>query len=379
MDNDSDSTLPSGNSDAEIANNFLQYFKDKIKKIRESFEHLIQVTNYAQQPAGMLSEFAPVTADEVKAIVMQYGISCSPEDPLHVNLVKEHVELLIPFWTELVKISLSTGSMDCMKSAVIIPLLKELDDLVDPENYKNYRPVSNLLLLSKIVERCVDTQLERHMTQYDLFSKNQYAYKKGHCPELLLLNVTNSVLTAFDNNQAVVLLLLDLSAAFDTVDQEKLLSILNKEIGITGTALKWFSSFLMGRTQKVMIGDAFSVSNSLDYGVAQGSVLGPRLFNIYTKSLYANVHDCGYEVEGYADDHQLYKVFAPMFQTNVLAYSINLVLRKVSEWMSSNFLRLNKPKTKILVLAPPSIMPSINIHGTFLDEECIRFVQVLKI
>ena len=107
-------------------------------------------------------------------------------------------------------------------------------------------------------------------------------------------------------------------------------------------------------------------------------MLGPSLFNIYTKPLYPHVHASGFEVEGYADDHQLFKNFIPVFQTTVLGYAVNDCLRNVSKWMSTYFLQLNKSKTKILVLAPPSIMSSIHIHGTFLDEGCIRFVGCAK-
>ena len=96
----------------------------------------------------------------------------------------------------------------------------------------------------------------------------------------------DKILNAFDKKLVTVLLLLDLSAAFDTVDQDKLLNMLYKDIGIGGTAYKWFVSFLKGRTQKMMINGAYSENSSLDFGVAQGSVLGPRLFNIYMRSFY---------------------------------------------------------------------------------------------
>ena len=378
MDVKQDSCLPSADSDSDLANKFLFYFKDKISKIRETFTRHTNIPDpETVLVVKQLDTFDPATDDELRAIVMSYGVSCSPEDPIHVNLVLQNLDLLLPFWLELVNLSLSTGSMACLKSAVILPLLKEVDDFVDPEIFKNYRPVSNLLFLSKLVERCVASRLDKHMMDNNLESKYQYGYKKGHSTEMLLVNVINSLLSAFDNKQATVLLLLDLSAAFDTVDQDKLLHIL-VNIGITGTALKWFSSFLKGRTQKVMINDSYSYTESLDYGVAQGSVLGPRLFNIYIKPLYPYVHESGFEVEGYADDHQLFKNFIPVFQTMVLGSAINNCLRKVSEWMDSYFLRLNKSKTKILVLAPPTIMPSIQIHGAFLDDGCIRFANCAK-
>lgn len=379
MDVKQSTSLPSANSDTDLANKFRTYFKDKISKIRESFT--MDVKSVDPEPIPILNTldyFEPATEDELRAIVMSYGIRCSPEDPIHVALISQNVDLLLPFWLELVNLSLSTGSMDCLKSAVIIPLLKEVDDFVDPEILKNYRPVSNLLFLSKLIERCVASRLDKHMADNSLESTYQYGYKKGHSTELLLVNVVNSLLNAFDNKYATVLLLLDLSAAFDTVDQDKLLQILYNYIGITGTAFKWFISFLKGRTQKVMINNSFSTTESLNYGVAQGSVLGPRLFNIYTKPLYPHIHASAFEVEGYADDHQLFKKFIPVFQTMVLGSAVNECLRNVSEWMNSFFLQLNKSKTKILVLAPPSIMPSIHIHGTFLDDGCIRFVNCAK-
>ena len=268
--------------------------------------------------------------------------------------------------------------MDCLKSAVIIPLLKELDDFIDIENLKNYRPVSNLLFLSKLIERCVASRLDKHMKDNNLESKYQYGYKKGHSTEMLLLHVVNELLNAFDNKFATILLLLDLSAAFDTVDQDKLLHILYHEIGITGNAHKWFVSFLKDRTQRIKINNTYSDSASLDYGVAQGSVLGPILFNVYIHTFYNHVQSSAFKVEGYADDHQLYKRFVPQCQTEVLGSAINECLRNVSIWMNTFFLRLNKSKTKILVLAPPSVMSQIYIHGTFVDDGCIRFVDCAK-
>ena len=116
------------------------------------------------------------------------------------------------------------------------------------------------------------------MSLNKLHSKYQHGYKVFHGTETLLLKLVNDVLIGFDSNSCTILLLIDLSAAFDTVDIDKLLDILKKDIGITGTALKWFKSFLTGRTQRVKIKNSLSDSLSVLYGVPQGSVLGPILF-----------------------------------------------------------------------------------------------------
>ena len=120
----------------------------------------------------------------------------------------------------------------------------------------------------------------------NLHCENQYGYKNEHSTELLMTKVTNDLLVSCDNKNPTLLMFLDLSAAFDTVDQEKLLNILDKEMGIRGTALEWFRSFLQGRTQKVKVGEAYSDEMTLDYGVAQGSILGPPLFNSHTRTFF---------------------------------------------------------------------------------------------
>jgi len=114
------------------------------------------------------------------------------------------------------------------------------------------------------------------MDENNLHCKNQYGYKRNHSTETLLLKIVNDLLLACDNSIPTLLMFLDLSAAFDTVDHVKLLSVLKNVFGVRGTALKWLKSFLIGRTQRVLINGSFSKSESLDFGVPQGSILGPN-------------------------------------------------------------------------------------------------------
>ena len=200
-----------------------------------------------------------------------------------------NTDTFAPFWLEIVNLLLHVGSMEGMVNAVVLPLIKELGSLVNTDEYKNYRPVSNLVFIGKLIERVVQTRLQHQLVRNNLLSEKNYAYEKSHSTELLLLKEVNDLFKSFDNNLPSVVVLLDLSAAFDTVDHSKLLHILKFEIGIDGTALKWFESFLVGRTQTVKIGDEYSEILELLYGVAQGSVLGPPLFKIYIGSLYEYV------------------------------------------------------------------------------------------
>ena len=220
--------------------------------------------------------------------------------------------------------SMSSGNIDGVKEAIIVPLLKKAG--LNTDELNNYRPVSNLVFLSKLIERVVLKRLNTHMDKNNLHVKSQYGYKQFHSTETLMLKLVNDVLIGFDKNNATVVLLLDLSAAFDTVDSEKLLQILNKEIGITGTALKWFKSFLVGRKQRVKIGS--SISDLLDtlFGIAQGSVLGPTLFNIYTRMFADIIKLCGFVPGGFADDNNASKTFALCFQHRVLTENLHSLM-----------------------------------------------------
>ena len=308
-----------------------------------------------------------------------HGVKCSSEDPAPAPVLIKHLDTLLPIWVEIVNLSLEAGSMDHLKSAVILPLIKELTSTTDIENLKNYRPVSNLVFISKLVERVVDIRLQQHLEQNNLMIDNQYGYKKSHSTEMLLLKVLNNLFESCDKNIPSIVLLLDLSAAFDTIDHKKLLEILYRDIGITGVVLNWFESFLINRTQRVKIGETYSDTADLPFGVAQGSILGPTLFNIYIRSLYKYVEQTKFEIEGFADDHQLVKQFLLPLELKALGDDIVNCLKCISKWMNDHFLCLNQSKTNILIVAPPAVKKKIVIGGVILDDySCIRFVESAK-
>ena len=193
-----------------------------------------------------------------------------------------------------------------------------------------------------------------------------------------MAGLVNDVLLGFDDNLCTVIVFLDLSAAFDTIDIEKLLEILSDEIGITGLALQWFRSFLTARTQKVRIGQALSDCLEVLFGTVQGSVLGPKLFNIYVRSQHKVFEKCLFKTTAFADDSNGAKTFSIQFQYNILKYSVPECMKEITSWMNVNFLKINPEKTEILLLYPQSRSSDVIIKGTFIEGKCIRFSNEVK-
>ena len=207
LDSNHEVALPSSSSDETLANDFRKYFSEKVNKIRASITTSDTSTSYNRIPStAVLYQFKPATQKEIKTIVTSFKIKCSPEDPIPAHLLKGNIDTFIPYWLDIVNLSLELGSMDCLKSAVILPLIKELGTLVDKENLKNYRPVSNLQFISKLIERVVDIILEEHMTLNNLHCHHQFGYKKYHSTELLLLKIIDNLLLACDDNMPTVVL-----------------------------------------------------------------------------------------------------------------------------------------------------------------------------
>jgi hypothetical protein len=228
----------------------------------------------------------------------------------------------------------------------------------------NYRPISNLNFISKLVERIVAKRMEEHLSSNSLFLPLQSAYRKFHSTETALLAVHNNIITAMDQGKVTALLLLDLSAAFDTVDHAILIHRLENWFGITGVALNWFKSYLQNRTQSVSIHGLLSKTANLDCGVPQGSVLGPLLFTLYTVPLgyLLSQHNLGYHL--YADDTQLFINFNQSSASSSFDL-LSSALSSVKSWMADNKLLLNPTKTEFLLLGTPSQLKKFDSLNTF--------------
>lgn len=195
--------------------------------------------------------------------------------------------VLLPAITKIINLPLSTGTMpDALKVAILSSMLKKSD--ADYEQFKNFRLISNLRVVSKLVEKAVAMQLTDHVMSHHLDEVFQSTYRNFHSTETVLVKVRNNILLAKDSNESILHLLLDLSAAFDRVDHSILLSRLQDRLGVKGTVLAWFKSFLTSRKQFVQVNDCKSTQCSLERGVPQGSVLGPLLYFLF-KSPIADI------------------------------------------------------------------------------------------
>ena len=173
--------------------------------------------------------------------------------------------------TNIINTSLASGFVPPdFKTAIVKPLLKKTS--FDQKVLKNYRPISNLPFLSKILEKVVLHKLLAHLQENNLCNPFQSACRTGHSTETALLRVVNDLLNAMDEDKISVLLLLDLSAACDTIDHQILLSRLETVFGIRSTALQWFRSYLLDRNQCIIVNNSASSSSPVMFGIPQCSV-----------------------------------------------------------------------------------------------------------
>ena len=222
-----------------------------------------------------------------------------------------------------------------------------------------YRPISNLSFLSKLIERLAISQLVNHLSTNDLLDEFQSAYRPGHSTETAIIRVQDDILRSIDRGESVCLVMLDLSAAFDTVDHHLLLQRLS-HLGVRSSALEFIRSYLCDRLMRVSIGECTSSERSLPFGVPQGAPWGPILYLCYTLPVGQILRRCGIRFHLYADDTQLYisipKRDGAMEQC---LKTISDAVSQVKSWMETNKLRLNDDKTEVIFFSTrPSNLPS---------------------
>ena len=266
---------------------------------------------------------------------------------------------------------------------MITPVLKKPS--LSKEELKNYRPVSNTRYMGKLIETAVSNQLTAHVETNQLMDIHQSAYRAKHSTETALVFVHDFICRELDNQQAVFVITLDLSAAFDTVDHTLLLDVFQQRYGVSGSVLAWFESYLQHRRYHVRVHDSTSDESCLEQGVPQGSIIGPQCFNMYLQPVcdILQKYDVRYHI--YADDIQIYCSFNPRVtqSINESLDKLHQCISDIQSWMLTNKLKLNRDKTEFMIAASPNhhkqllnIQLKIDEQTTILPSSTVRVLGV---
>jgi len=295
---------------------------------------------------SLLSVFKEVTAHEIIEIVGRAPAKHCSLDPVPTSLVKRLLPLLANTLAKMVNTSLKEGVFpETLKHAIVRPSLKKLT--LNPDDRNSYRPISNLSFVSKIVERVVVARFSEHAEAQHLFPSRQSAYRANHSTETAVLVVHDAIVRSIDSRNICALALLDLSAAFDTVDHDTLLSVLSRRFGVDGLALEWFGSYLAGRTQTFQYNAQKSGPHAVTCSVPQGSVLGPQEFIAYTEELEELIEQHLLSLQMYADDTQLIQ-HTSIADVGTTIHRLEQCIESIHQWCASMRLQLNPSKTEVI-------------------------------
>ena len=273
-------------------------------------------------------------------------------DAILTTIFKELLPKAISLITKIVNVSLGEGLfIHDWKTAVVRPLLKKQG--LEVFN-SNFRPVSNMSFLSKVIEWCMLLQISTHCDQYGLQPNYQSAYRVHHSCKTAILHLSNDILWAMERQSITSMVAIDLSAAFDTVDHDILLDILNHKFGIEDKAPKWFDSYLRPRSFKVVVDGTYSEEQNLTVSVPQGSCARANIFNLYCAPL-EEVIPSNLQISGFAADHSIRDSFKADNRREELNSkgSIQKCMISIKNWMDQTRLKMNPAKTEFIYFGHP--------------------------
>ena len=328
----------------QMADHFNNYFAS----IGETLANYIPRSDnsfdkYLQDRILTSFSFRTVEQKDVEKIIKDFKPKTSSgSDGISMKIIKSISISIVSSLTTLINQSLLTGIFpQKMKLAKILPLIKK------PNVFEidNFRPISLLSSLSKILEKCVFNQVYTYFEENLLFYCSQYGYRKNHSTEYACVELVDKIMHDLDEGETPMCFFLDLSKAFDTLNHNILLAKL-KYYGLDDNALMWFKSYLSDRSQFVEIDNTRSCTKPIKTGVPQGSILGPLLFIIYMNDI--NKASNKFEAILYADDTSLNSIIK-MFGNDNQSYTINHELLLIYDWLNTNKLSLNISKTKYML------------------------------
>ena len=357
----------------DIAEGFNEYFSNigpdlssKIDSSNYNFE------TYIKNAKSEFAAFQPVTVSQISHLL--HGLSGNKAtgiDKISCKIIKLAAPVISDSLTLTFNQAITLSSFpDEWKIARVVPLYKNGQRSIPG----NYRPISVLPAISKIMERILHDQLYNYLTKFDLFSDTQFGFRKFHSTAGALLDCTNEWYINLDRKMFNLVVLIDLKKAFDTVDHQILLSKLEL-YGIKGQAINLLKSYLTNRKQRCQIRNSFSSERLIKCGVPQGSILGPLLFLLYINDLPHCLSKTKPRL--FADDTNL---TASANSMTDLEAAVNSDLENLRKWLIANKLSLNVAKTEFILIGSKSMIKNIsNSHpNVFIENKQIKQVYECK-
>lgn len=323
----------------EMANIFNQFYSEIG---REMAQKIIKPNiSVVKNPTCNKSIFLyPANSEEVANYIRELKPHKSPGlDNIKSETLKTISDHIKEPFTYIINKILETGKFPTIfKVAVIKPVYKKGDKC----NVTNYRPLSLISNLAKIVEKIIKCRIISFLNNYNLLSNKQFGFKQNVSTEDAISYLTNNIYRALDESMPTLCVFLDLQKAFDTVSHKHLIDTV-EDIGIRSTALRLIESYLTGRTQYVKIDGCLSNPMPVTYGVPQGTVLGPILFLIYINGLF-NIETVGC-ISSFADDTVILYTANTWAELKIKAEED---LKKIKTWFDEKYLTINFSKTKYI-------------------------------
>ena len=318
-------------------------------------------------------KFSQFTVCDVKRNIIAIKSDAVGADCISRKMIIPIIDILAPVITSILNRSIQRGDFPSIwKDAQILPLPKK----INPSSFSDYRPISILPLLSKVLERLVHKQLSTFLLKHNFLSSLQSGFRHGHSTTTALVKITDDIRHGMDDQKITVLTLLDFSNAFSTVDFDILLALLTS-LNISPEVIDWFRSYLCGRRQRIRIDDSYSEWSFTSAGVPQGGVLPPLLFSIFINTICLKISSL-YHL--YADDLQIYAQGTLTELPNTIQ-KINDDLKQISVWSKHFGLTINPLKSQAIVIGSPRLLSKINlshISTILIDGTSIPFRESVR-
>lgn len=370
-----DFEMLNNNMECGIADKFNLYYiqsiKDIIKTIyRDNIKSADKRTIFCIEKKGELEKFELITAEQLEVIIRELPKKKGTEEGITSDILKMVSCVIRKEYCDIINKSLSEGCfLKEWKTSTIIPIPK----IEKPEKGSDYRPINILPIYEKVLEIVVKRQIESYLESNNIITEHQSGFRKNYSCETAIQTVIDEWKLIISERQMVGVIFMDLKRAFETIDRDRLLVKLF-QYGISGKVLEWFRSYLKDRRQQVKVNDDWSAMLATEYGVPQGSVLGPLLFIIYINDIIKVCAEvCS--IKMFADDTLIYVTGE---SSTELERKLNIAFNGVEEWMNDNKLKMNAVKTKYMIVR--SIRKELRGDTTVkcLDGNEIERVEVMK-